>query len=288
MSYTYLQKTAASSTPTFDKLKEDASKVSSTLESVAKKLNGLADKAEMSQDLPVLDYAMNAAQPAFKHFRELISKGQSEVGDLGDVAKDAKTVLRAAKDMDEAYKACAQAKQDKKEKVVAVAVHGLATSVSHLKNVLSQMVKSYGKTASPMGSPPWHKAAEADEHLSKAYLALHNLKGFFDSMQEIPSQYHAYYKSVMKAADVVASARQVTTNVRMQAQKMSKLAGQEDDGGPELPTELRIWNAMTGDQRVQVAKDADAFKQKSDLKILRACHAHIKKNLDKYQKMVKV
>lgn len=57
--------------------------------------------------------------------------------------------------------------------------------------------------------------------------------------------------------------------------------------GPELPIELRIWNAMTGDERVQVAKDADAFKQKTDLKILRACHAYIKNHLDKY-KHVKV
>lgn len=59
-----------------------------------------------------------------------------------------------------------------------------------------------------------------------------------------------------------------------------------EDSGPDLPIELRIWNAMTGNQRVEVAKEANAFKEKTDLKILRACHAYIKKNLGKYKHII--
>jgi uncharacterized phage infection (PIP) family protein YhgE len=185
----------------------------------------LADKADKKPTLDLLKKAMDVAQKAFKPVRPTLAKGPAELSDLPDsITKDAKALLAAAREMDEGYKACAQAMQDNDEGKVAKAIHSLATGISGLKNVFSQMANNYGKTAShPTGSPPWHKASEADEALAKSYLALQNLKSFFDSMQEIPPQYSAYYRTLMLASSTVADARRATSQVRALTQKASKL-----------------------------------------------------------------
>jgi hypothetical protein len=70
----------------------------------------------------------------------------------------------------------------------------------------------------------WHKAAEADELLSKAYLALQSLKFSFDNaMEDIPEQYLNYYRALMKASDEVTYARREVHQVRMLTQKVMKL-----------------------------------------------------------------
>jgi hypothetical protein len=53
--------------------------------------------------------------------------------------------------------------------------------------------------------------------------------------------------------------------------------------GPEIPIEPRIWNALTGNQRIQVAKESGALKEWTTLRQLRACHAYIRENLDKFK-----
>jgi hypothetical protein len=60
------------------------------------------------------------------------------------------------------------------------------------------------------------------------------------------------------------------------------------DDGPSLPKEVQIWNQMSGDKRAEVMKAVGMSlggpkKYKSDLAALRAVHAYIKKNLDKYK-----
>jgi hypothetical protein len=67
-----------------------------------------------------------------------------------------------------------------------------------------------------------HKPAEADEALAKAYQALISFKQGFDSMHEIPKDFHGIYQQVMKAMDEVGAARKHTYQLREMAKRMPR------------------------------------------------------------------
>ena len=62
--------------------------------------------------------------------------------------------------------------------------------------------------------PPFHKAAEADEAIVKAYNDLVSLKLGFDSFAEIPSSAMPLYQEIGKAISACVETRRLTTQVR--------------------------------------------------------------------------
>lgn len=185
MSYTYFQKAAASSTPTFDKTAASVKVIETPIaiwDSARKKGGTLVlwRKEWSYPDDPKRDHVNYSY------------RGDGSSGGLRGQTDD-------------------EAIQEVEDNVLPR--HG-------------KMVRR--KTAASMRSPPWYKAAEADDSLVKALLALHGLKGFFDSMEEIPSQYLAYYRSILKAADEVTSSRRHTYQLRMQTKSVNKTAEVDD------------------------------------------------------------
>jgi hypothetical protein len=91
-----------------------------------------------------------AAYLVFNPFRDVLSKGQSELSGLETAefpaAKQARNLLSAMKDLDKAYNAVGQVVQDKdpKEGEAEKVAHGLAMAVTTLKTIFGQYVDAYG------------------------------------------------------------------------------------------------------------------------------------------------
>jgi len=66
------------------------------------------------------------------------------------------------------------------------------------------------------------KAAEADEALGQAYLALHRMKADMDRFEEIPPYLQRFYKEVMDAASAIGKARDRTNTVREMAKRIDR------------------------------------------------------------------
>lgn len=83
------------------------------------------------------------------------------------------------------------------------------------------MAYSYDRTKTA-DALPLHKPAEADEALTKAYLALHSFKFGFDQMEEIPQQYLPVYNEIMKALDKVGEAQKHTHQLRHMTRRLPR------------------------------------------------------------------
>lgn len=157
--YSYDRVAVDSATPTFDKLFKDADKIDSILVTVSKKLDMLAGKVEKAassyvvkpEAYDILGKMMDAARLVFDPFRPLLSKGASELDEIKDAhfdaARQARELYNAVKsDLDKAYNAVAQVRQDKDQDDVSglkKAAHDLAMAVSTLKTLFGQYVRAY-------------------------------------------------------------------------------------------------------------------------------------------------
>lgn len=155
--YSYDRRASGSATPTFDKLFKDADKVETALSAAAKKTTGLADKVETAakkssyapEVFELLGKMLDAARPAFDPFRPLLQKGDKELDEVKDAefdaAKQARELYNAVrKDLDKAYNAVAQARQDKDGDAAKKVAHDLAMAVSTLRTIFGQFVRAYG------------------------------------------------------------------------------------------------------------------------------------------------
>ena len=87
-----------------------------------------------------------------------------------------------------------------------------------MKSLVSQVAERYAKEMT-LRQLMTHRPAEADEEITKAYLALSGFKGDFDAMHEIPSYLMPYYRQALKAVDKLVDARRETYQLRMMIQK---------------------------------------------------------------------
>ena len=67
-----------------------------------------------------------------------------------------------------------------------------------------------------------HKPSEADEALSKAYLAIVSFKQSLDEMQEIPPNLKGLYQVAMKAMGDIGEARQATNQLREMTRRLPR------------------------------------------------------------------
>lgn len=83
------------------------------------------------------------------------------------------------------------------------------------------MAYDYSRTAKVPFESVLHKAAEADDALTKVYLALHSLKFGLDGMEEIPKDLLPLYRQIMKTLDTVTTAQKETYQTRMMVRKIA-------------------------------------------------------------------
>ena len=72
---------------------------------------------------------------------------------------------------------------------------------------------TYQRTAAVRFDNVTHRAAEAEKHLSEAYLALHAFKAGLDAMEEIPASLKPLYGQVIKTLDRLNPAQQEATQL---------------------------------------------------------------------------
>jgi hypothetical protein len=78
----------------------------------------------------------------------------------------------------------------------------------------------YDRTKTAREPFPYHKPAEADEGITKVYLALHSFKFGFDQMEEIPKNFLPIYDQTMKTLSAVMKAQEETHQLRQMAKKL--------------------------------------------------------------------
>jgi cold shock CspA family protein len=139
------RRAATSATPIFDKLFKEESKVNVSLGAAEKKLGPLVTKVtdmvkktygEGSGIPDLLGSMLDASQKVFGHFREIKDANF-------EAAKEGRNLFSAVKEMNQAYNALAQVRQDKKGDKAAEVAKDLLEAVSKVKTVYAQYVKAY-------------------------------------------------------------------------------------------------------------------------------------------------
>ena len=84
---------------------------------------------------------------------------------------------------------------------------------------------SYQRIASVRFDNVTNKAAEAETHLSEAYLALHTFKAGLDAMEEIPAYLKPLYGQVIKTLDRLDPAQREATQLAGMTRRVLQRVG---------------------------------------------------------------
>lgn len=153
--YSYDRTATNSATPIFDRLAKEADSIRTALGSAAKRVDGLATKAEKAFKTPdnpevfkLLTQALDVAYKVLDPLRPLNHRGDDEMRAIGDhqaaVFQQARNLYGAVRDLFKAYDAAMFALQEKDDAVAVKAIHNLVMALSFTKSILGQYEEVYG------------------------------------------------------------------------------------------------------------------------------------------------